>query len=86
MRCREISSRKNDLVELANVLDLPAPIEDEGFDISNISGTLPSVFVSFKTAGLTARIIAASKLKLSRDRTILRAWRKWSTRYTREFE
>jgi len=41
---------QNDLVELAKVLDLPAPpIRIEGFDISNISGTFAvASLVSFK--------------------------------------
>jgi excinuclease ABC subunit C len=41
---------QNDLVELANVLDLPAPpLRIEGFDISNISGTFAvASLVSFK--------------------------------------
>jgi excinuclease ABC subunit C len=41
---------KNDLVELAKVLDLPAPPQRiEGFDISNISGTFAvASLVSFK--------------------------------------
>ena len=41
---------QNDLVELANVLDLPAPPQRiEGFDISNISGTFAvASLVSFK--------------------------------------
>ena len=40
----------NDLVELAKVLDLPAPPQRiEGFDISNISGTFAvASLVSFK--------------------------------------
>ena len=41
---------QNDLVELANILDLPAPpLRIEGFDISNISGTFAvASLVSFK--------------------------------------
>ncbi len=41
---------QNDLVELANVLDLPSPpMRIEGFDISNISGTFAvASLVSFK--------------------------------------
>ena len=41
---------QNDLVELANVLDLPSPpLRIEGFDISNISGTFAvASLVSFK--------------------------------------
>ncbi len=41
---------QNDLVELANILDLPAPPQRiEGFDISNISGTFAvASLVSFK--------------------------------------
>jgi excinuclease ABC subunit C len=41
---------QNDLVELANALDLPAPpLRIEGFDISNISGTFSvASLVSFK--------------------------------------
>src|SRR5271170_5939316 len=41
---------QNDLVELANVLDLPVPpLRIEGFDISNISGTFAvASLVSFK--------------------------------------
>jgi len=41
---------QNDLVELANALDLPAPpLRIEGFDISNISGTFAvASLVSFK--------------------------------------
>jgi excinuclease ABC subunit C len=41
---------QNDLIELANVLDLPAPpLRIEGFDISNISGTFAvASLVSFK--------------------------------------
>ncbi len=41
---------QNDLVELAKVLDLPAPpLRIEGFDISNISGTFAvASLVSFK--------------------------------------
>jgi excinuclease ABC subunit C len=41
---------QNDLVELANVLNLPAPpLRIEGFDISNISGTFAvASLVSFK--------------------------------------
>jgi excinuclease ABC subunit C len=41
---------QNDLVELTNVLDLPAPpLRIEGFDISNISGTFAvASLVSFK--------------------------------------
>ncbi|HEY1717527.1 MAG TPA: excinuclease ABC subunit UvrC [Verrucomicrobiae bacterium] len=41
---------QNDLVELANILDLPSPpLRIEGFDISNISGTFAvASLVSFK--------------------------------------
>ena len=41
---------QNDLVELARILDLPAPPQRiEGFDISNISGTFAvASLVSFK--------------------------------------
>ncbi|HTA95512.1 MAG TPA: excinuclease ABC subunit UvrC, partial [Verrucomicrobiae bacterium] len=41
---------QNDLIELANILDLPAPpLGIEGFDISNISGTFAvASLVSFK--------------------------------------
>ncbi len=74
-----------DLVALAEALGLPAPPQRiEGFDISNISGTLkvPSV-VSFRNGRRIAQTTGGCKSRRSRVRMTSLAWRAVRRRYTR---